>query len=423
MQPKQYPISSWMTLKKWDVDLAARVREWSEIGFNLIMTPRVTADPETHEKAKALLDLCAAADIEAIVMDDRAISPSGNWGNPAEVRTLPADYRERAAAAVAEFAGHPAVWGIYVTDEPLEGNLPAVTEACKIIRDLTDQAEPYVNLLPNHFLCEDGTAAGIERHIGFTDFAAYLDHVVRESAATMLSYDQYCSMSAEWGGPDKWYRCLADYQGAAIRNGVPFWNIILAHGHWMYKAPTPLEMSWQFYCSLAYGAQGIMYFMYRAGGLDGYGAPIDELGNRGPLFAQLQRQHAQFLGEWAWRFGKCKPVATYHWPNAPVGLKLLDGSGVVASVTEEPSTLRRPSPPSHLVIGEFRDEKNRPHVLVANGSTAKHTFARITCRGKAIHSIVSDGVERRTGKTSDDGTVSIANHIMPGVGMFFRVEQ
>ncbi len=420
MQPKRYPLSSWVTLRDWDVDLAERVQEWHDIGFTIIMSPTVTDDPETHTRARELLDLCAAKDIEVILLDKRIRTPSGSFRNPPEEKHLPENYREEAESAVKEFADHPAVWGLFVTDEPLVGNLPAVAKACRMLREMTDAAEPYVNYLPNHLISADGTSAGIRRHVGFDDFGAYLDHVVRETGATMLSYDQYCSMSPEWGGPDQWYRCLADYQGAAIRHNITFWNIILAHGHWMYRAPSPLEMSWQFYNSLAYGAQGIMYFMYRAGGIGGYGAPVDELGNRGPLFAQLQRQHAQFLGQWAWRYRKCRPVATYHWPNAPVGLKRFDGSGIVTALAEDPGTVRRPSAASHLVVGEFLDDQQRPHVVLANGSWEKHTFAHITVKGTAVHTIAGEDCERATGEASA-GTVSFSTHMMPGQAIFFRV--
>jgi len=420
MQPKRFPITSWMNYK-WDVVPEEMVEEWRDIGFTLTMTPPVNDDPRTHELVRRLLDLCAEAGIEAIVCDARTHVPGGNWGNPSQRVSLPEDYRERAAAAVREWGGHPAVWGFHVNDEPLCGGLPAVAEACRILRELTDR-EPYFNLMSNHLIDPDGTTRTIEWQIGFNNFAAYLDHVVKESDAAMLSYDQYCSMSEEWGGPDHYYRCLADYQAAAIRHNIPFWNIILAHGHWMYKAPTPLQMSWQFYSSLAYGAQGIMYFMYRAGGIGDYGAPVDELGNRGPLFHQLQRQHNQFLGQWAWRYRDCTPVATYHWPAAPAGLKTLDGSGIVRSVTEDPSTTHRHTPPSDLIIGEMRDRRGRPHVLIANGSAEKHTKFRVDLNGRSVHCIRDEGKEERWGRPVAGGGCECGEFLMPGQAIFLRVE-
>ncbi len=421
MQSKRFPLTSWMPYQA-DLPPEEMVKEWSEIGFTLTMTRTVTDDPKTHEETRRLLDLCAEHGIEAMVLDARIMTPSGNWRNPPEKILLPAGYRERAAAAVKEWEKHPAVWGFYMTDEPLCGNFPAVAEACRTMRELTDR-EPYVNYLPNHLIDLDGTSRTIQEQTGFSDFGAYLDHVVKETKAAMLSYDQYCSMSEEWGGADHYYRCLADYQAAAIRHNIPFWNIILAHGHWMYKAPTPLQMSWQFYSSLAYGAQGIVYFQYRGGMNWGYGAPIDELGNRGPLFYQLQRQHNQFCMQWEWRYRDCRSVATYHWPKAPVGLKAFDGTGIVQAIEEEASVTRRPSPPANVIIGEMRDSRNRPHVLIANGSAEKHAFMQVRVKGKAIHYIDCGKKERPMGKQITGNVTQIQEHIMPGNALFFRVEE
>jgi len=253
MQPTRYPIGSWAPLPgdSSGMDLAERVAEWADLRFTLTFTSDITDDPATHARAHELLDLCAAHDIQAIVCDHRTAVPHADFADPGRALRIPDDYRARAAEAVAEFANHPATWAFLLVDEPLEGNFPAVAEASRILRDLTDQAEPFVNYMPNHEMGHDGTSSSIQHQVGFEDFGEYLDHVVTESRASMLCYDAYSSMSPEWGGPDNWYRNLADYQAAAIRNDICFWTIILTSGHWMYRAPSPLEMGWQFYNALA----------------------------------------------------------------------------------------------------------------------------------------------------------------------------
>ena len=47
MQPKRFPFGSWISMGRdgWDIDLAERVREWSEIGFALDFSAQVTDDP------------------------------------------------------------------------------------------------------------------------------------------------------------------------------------------------------------------------------------------------------------------------------------------------------------------------------------------------------------------------------------------
>jgi len=67
------------------------------------------------------------------------------------------------------------------------------------------------------------------------------------------------------------------------------------------------------------------------------------------------------------------------------------------------------------------DSQDRPHVLVANGSQEKHTFAVLTFRGRTAYRI-HDGSEKKVARENGDGTSTWSGHIMPGQGMFFRVE-
>jgi len=129
------------------------------------------------------------------------------------------------------------------------------------------------------------------------------------------------------------------------------------------------------------------------------------------------------MTDWSWRYRDCKPVSTWHWPQAPVGVKRFDGSGVVSSIEENPGDVRRGTPPALVVAGEFQDRQGRPHVLVANGSWEKHASLGIKVQGTAVHRIAA-GREppMRSSRTRDGGTF-VQEHIMPGQGVFFRVEQ
>ncbi len=200
MQPTRFPISDWGTQKSWDINLEESVRDWVNIGFTLVMSATVTDDPEVHKKAHLLLDLCAENGLQVMLRDARTIVGGANYMNPDEAVDEMNLYREKAQAVLDEFGEHPALWGLYVKDEPSAAALPAVARACRIIRELTDRVEPYVNLLPNHRIDPNQSAESINKCLGFTDYGAYLDHVVEECQAGMLSYDQYCSQAEEWGG-------------------------------------------------------------------------------------------------------------------------------------------------------------------------------------------------------------------------------
>jgi hypothetical protein len=265
-----------------------------------------------------------------------------------------------------------------------------------------------------------------ENMIGFTDFNRYLDHVVERTQARMLCYDCYCQLSEEWGGRDQYFRNLARFQAAALRHRIPFWNITLTLGHWMYRAPTPIELGWEFYTSLAYGAQGILYFLYRASGIGNYGMPVDDLGQQGPLCPQLRRMHHQFQSQWEERFRRCAVQRTTHWPTGPAGTLSFDGTGLVRAIRESPNASIRASPRPEVLVGEFADDRGRPHVLLANNSPdpTKHVAVNVTFAGTAVFEIQGPDREHRLSvNESGPGTVTLWSiYIMPGQAVFYRLE-
>ena len=225
----RFPLGFWNFGDYLDDDLAARVAEWDDLGFSWAMTPPFDgSDPNRKARVAQLLDLAGERGIQVLVYDQRAEAPGSPWHKPDLMMPLPENYRERAAAAVRDWASHPAAWGLYICDEPLIGNLPAVAEACGIVRGLTDRLHPYVNLLPDHII--DG---GVGWQVGFADYGAYLDHYLQVTGDRLLCYDCYCQTSPELGGRDRYFKNLAEVQGASLRQQLPFWIITLSMGHWM----------------------------------------------------------------------------------------------------------------------------------------------------------------------------------------------
>ena len=60
---------------------------------------------------------------------------------------------------------------------------------------------------------------------------------------------------------DGYFENLDQIRAADLRHGVPTWNGILSWQHLHFSTPTPEQMRWQVWTSLAYGVKGIMYFI------------------------------------------------------------------------------------------------------------------------------------------------------------------
>jgi hypothetical protein len=229
----------------------------------------------------------------------------------------------------------------------------------------------------------------------------------------MLCFDCYCQKGEEWGGWDRYFLNLAEYQAAAIRHHVPFWIITLALGHWIYRAPTVPEMLRQFNTALAYGAQGILYFLYRAGGDFGYGAPVDELGQRGPLYYQLKRQHTYFRRYWESRYRTLKPTLTSHFPTAPAGTHLFNGTGIAKKIGFGVGD-------TDILVGEFVDDQQRPHVMIVNNNTERHVSVGVDCVGRKAYHLGEKGEVPCAESAS--GLVQVGGFLMPAAAQLYRIE-
>ena len=80
------------------------IAEVAEANFNVAMIS--AGSPEANLKA---LDLCQANGIMAMVIDRRTMAKHYRRDD---------DFESNLDAVVADYSGHPALWGYFVTDEP-----------------------------------------------------------------------------------------------------------------------------------------------------------------------------------------------------------------------------------------------------------------------------------------------------------------
>ena len=80
-----------------------RYQELAECDFTL-----AASEAQTATEGMAVLDLCAQTGLKAMLIDPRitgAVDAHDGW-------------QDEVKAAVADYRGHPALWGYYITDEP-----------------------------------------------------------------------------------------------------------------------------------------------------------------------------------------------------------------------------------------------------------------------------------------------------------------
>ena len=214
---------------------AAVAKQMQAAGFNLIWCKEAELDTARQHRLRAMLH-------------DDLLQPQ-TLNDPARLAQLD--------ALIGRVKHHPALYAYYIVDEPSAALFPAYGKLMAHLHDQDPAHMAYLNLFPTY---ANNDQLGVK---GET-IPAYKEYV-RQFIATvkpeLLSYDHY--HFATTGDNDQYFLNLGLIRQAALDAGIPFLNIVQACT-WDagMRAPNGNEMRWLNYTSLAYGAQGLSYFVY-----------------------------------------------------------------------------------------------------------------------------------------------------------------
>jgi len=283
------------------------------------------------------LDLCQAAGLKAIVSDSR--SSGYDWRNVDEEAA-----RRRITSLVAEVGSHPALYGFYLIDEPGAALFPGLGKVAALIHQMAPGKWAYINLFPNY-----ASAA----QLGTETYKAHLDRFVDICHPTTLSYDHYALMD-DGSLRDGYWQNLEQMRGTGLRNGIPFWNIVLTVAHFNYREPTAADLRFQVYSTLAYGGRGIAYFTYIAPAIGNYRmAPIDQFGNPTRTWDDLRNVNLQ-VGKLAPTLLKLRSDDVYHFGKVPGECHGPGNKSLVESADGE------------FLAGDFTHADDSRYVMVVN---------------------------------------------------------
>jgi hypothetical protein len=167
-------------------------------------------------------------------------------------------------ALIRRVKGHPALYAYHLIDEPSAELFPALEKLVAHLREQSPGQLAYINLLPTY-------ANNQQLGVPGACVPAYVEHLrqfVDVVRPALLSYDHYQFTNS--GDNGQYFLNLALIRQQALAAGLPFLNIVQA-SNWVPgsaaspsapRIPTPDEMRYLVYTTLAYGAQGISYYVY-----------------------------------------------------------------------------------------------------------------------------------------------------------------
>ena len=227
--------------------------------------------------------------------------------------------RAKLDALIARVRHHPALYDYFITDEPSAAAFPALGKLVAYLRERDPAHLAYINLFPTYANNEQLGTKG-------DTVTAYRDHLrqyVDIVKPGLISYDHY-QLAVE-GDRKDYFLNLGMIRRAAQDAGLPFLNIVQA-ATWdkSMRVPTGDEVRYLDYTSLAYGAQGISYYVYCCPGHTGALAHAD--GTTTPLYQTLKTVNREFAAI-AQQLQPLRSLGVYHAGMFPPGTEPVPANG------------------------------------------------------------------------------------------------
>jgi hypothetical protein len=266
----------------------------------------------------AELDVAQRHGLRAMYVDRGLIDPA-SLDDP----TL----RPKLDALVDSVRNHPALYCYHIIDEPGASQFDSLGRLVAYLRGRDPAHMAYIDLFP--------TYASPTEHFGTksnpVSYDEYLDRFVNIIRPSLFSYDHYQFM--ETCDTGLYLQNLGKISQKAKSAGIPFMNIVQAAQWKGTRLPTPDQERFLIYTTLAYGAQGISYYVWcfpgHQGGIvsaDGEPTAIYDVlksTNREFLAIAKQYQPLKSIGAYLKGYspGHLPPGAAQLPSNAPFGIR------------------------------------------------------------------------------------------------------
>jgi len=250
---------------------------------------------------------------------------------------------ERRVQQTVRTAGRsPAVTGYFIMDEPGVNDFPALAKAVAAVKKHAPGKLAYINLFPDYATL----GAPDKSQLGTSNYTEYLERFITEVKPQVLSYDNYMvQYSDDLRQPARaasYYRNLLEVRRVAQKYQLPCLNIVCANQiRPQTPVPSPANLSFQAYTTLASGYRGVTWYNYFGPGYR-YTA-IDSSDAKTLTWVYLQQINAR-VAALAPVMSRLTSTGVFFTSPAPVdGLPVLPG-GLVAGVTCS----------MPVMVGEFR---------------------------------------------------------------------
>jgi hypothetical protein len=391
----RFPIGLWSPPPPSE-STPARYQEIADAGFTFVIGGNPVPDAV---QVPPPFDAAAGAGLDYLISDEplmRRIS-NGATNIANRVRTLVNNHEDK-----------PAFAGINLYDEPPHRLFEFVAVARDTLGARAPSLLPFTNAFPTYDEAKWGTET----------YAEYIDSLLEVVRPPVLSFDHYPLLV----GPattDDYFDNWSVIRQRALAAGIPAWVVIQSLGYTGLEGyddrrrPTKRELLWQVNVSLAYGAQGIMYFTYWTPPGAAFGeALVTRTGELTNLYDAAAQTNEYLASVGTVLLGLTSlSVSHANEPSVPQGATPFTGDDYVAS-----------SEGDAVILGLFDGrEANQRHLMVTNRSFENHAWASLgfTEAVEAVHVFNPANEDFRPVPPGEDEDLRV--HLTPGGAKLYRL--
>lgn len=366
------------------IETEAQIRDMADAGLNHVNIQV----PENKQTMHNLLKWLAIYNLECLWFD---------W-NIYENLTA-SDFSE-----AVDYIKSPVSWGNYLYDEPNSDKFGQLAESYALYKNIHEK-EPFINLYPMY---------APKEALGNSTYAEHVNQYLDKVKPAICSVDIY---PLDSHGLYSGYMKNLDIIATACRQRkTPFLVYIQSVSFAEYKrTPSYVDLEWQAYSCLSFGAAGIFYFTYITADVEGFKpALIDHEGNKTErwYFAQKLNTELSFISS---VYSEYTNLGAYSH-NSSSAIEFLefdhqykDFPAIKAIDCENP-----------LLIGCFENDKNHAFTVVNMTDLQQNTgISKVRLKTDSDVVIYKNG-ESSTLPQDSEGYISLTLDV--GEGVFCVVE-
>ena len=325
-----------------------------------------------------------------------------------------AKQREQLEALITRLRSHPALYAYFIADEPGAAQFPALGRLVSFLRERDPAHLAYINLFPTYASNEQLGNKGDT----VTAYRVHLRQFVENVKPGLLSYDHY--QFAVAGDNGQYFLNLSLIRRAALEAGLPFLNIVQA-ATWdpSMRVPTGDELRYLLSTTLAYGGQGISYYIYSCAGHKGGIAAAD--GTPTPLYHALKTLNREFVAV-ARELQPLRSLGVFHAGMRPPGAEPLPAEAGFAFDPAFPAvSYQAPARVTGALLGCFgpasQTDASASHAMVVNLDYKSELTLGL--RGPGLLELF----DATTGQWVPGGTARVTLRLPGGAGKLVRVKR